>query len=351
MPVTPGKVPFDYTGHHADSELGLVDMGARLYDPVTARFLTTDPVVSPFAFSQSHNPYSYVMNAPLVYTDPTGRDAELVHYADGSYGLRDMVTGGVLPIPAEEVTVVSPALPRTTSDDVAAPEPGTVQPPDTGTQGLSAIASSAPAAPEVPGPAPRTADEVRAEFWTGFAQGTFLFGAQILKDMFEQSGLGGMGLTTFAGDLSDRYYDNGGGFWGAGKTVLDLVDPTGPLGVIPTGAGDIVKAVLDADPRSRGATAAVVTWSVVIAVATAGGGKGGPAEKGVEKPPGGNGTGKKFTPDFSTKNTKNLSATFKSQGEAVYATEWWTADALGKDQYYPAASLLNSGPAWARSVG
>lgn len=39
------------------------------------------------------------MNAPLVYTDPTGRDTELVHYADGSYGLRGMVREAYCPFP------------------------------------------------------------------------------------------------------------------------------------------------------------------------------------------------------------------------------------------------------------
>ena len=61
-----------YTGHEGDEALGLVNMKGRIYDPRIARFLTTDPLVSHPGFSQSWNPYSYVMNSPLKFVDPTG---------------------------------------------------------------------------------------------------------------------------------------------------------------------------------------------------------------------------------------------------------------------------------------
>jgi RHS repeat-associated protein len=63
-----------FTGHD-DDELGLVDMKGRIYDPRIARFLTTDPFVSRPLFSQAWNRYSYVENAPLSFTDPTGFQA------------------------------------------------------------------------------------------------------------------------------------------------------------------------------------------------------------------------------------------------------------------------------------
>jgi len=47
-------------------------MKGRLYDPKVGRFLTTDPIVSDPAFGQSWNPYSYVHNNPLAFTDPSG---------------------------------------------------------------------------------------------------------------------------------------------------------------------------------------------------------------------------------------------------------------------------------------
>jgi RHS repeat-associated protein len=63
-----------FTGHEDDEELGLVNMKGRLYDPKIGRFLTTDPIVSHPSFGQSWNPYSYVLNNPLAFTDPSGFD-------------------------------------------------------------------------------------------------------------------------------------------------------------------------------------------------------------------------------------------------------------------------------------
>jgi RHS repeat-associated protein len=67
-----GPVTHTFTGHEDDSELGLLNMKGRVYDPRTARFLTPDPLVTNPTDSQSWNPYSYVNNSPLNHTDPTG---------------------------------------------------------------------------------------------------------------------------------------------------------------------------------------------------------------------------------------------------------------------------------------
>ncbi|MFT3768646.1 MAG: FG-GAP-like repeat-containing protein [Minicystis sp.] len=61
-----------FTGHEGDEELGLVNMKGRVYDPKLGRFLTPDPIVSAPYFGQSWNPYSYVLNNPLKYVDPSG---------------------------------------------------------------------------------------------------------------------------------------------------------------------------------------------------------------------------------------------------------------------------------------
>lgn len=47
-------------------------MNARLYDPALGRFLSPDPYVQMPDFTQSFNRYSYCLNNPLRYTDPTG---------------------------------------------------------------------------------------------------------------------------------------------------------------------------------------------------------------------------------------------------------------------------------------
>jgi hypothetical protein len=47
-----------------------------MYDPRLGRFLTPDPIIAAPHFSQSWNPYSYVLNNPLAYVDPSGFQQE-----------------------------------------------------------------------------------------------------------------------------------------------------------------------------------------------------------------------------------------------------------------------------------
>jgi hypothetical protein len=50
-------------------------MNGRLYDPVLGRFLQADPIIQAPHNAQSHNRYSYVLNNPLSFTDPSGFSA------------------------------------------------------------------------------------------------------------------------------------------------------------------------------------------------------------------------------------------------------------------------------------
>ena len=50
-------------------------MNGRLYDPVFGRFLQADPIIQAPHNAQSHNRYSYVLNNPLSFTDPSGFSA------------------------------------------------------------------------------------------------------------------------------------------------------------------------------------------------------------------------------------------------------------------------------------
>jgi RHS repeat-associated protein len=61
-----------YTGHEHLPMFGLVNMNARLYDPVLGRFLSPDPHVQAPDWSQSFNRYSYCGNNPLMYVDENG---------------------------------------------------------------------------------------------------------------------------------------------------------------------------------------------------------------------------------------------------------------------------------------
>ncbi|MBR4238947.1 MAG: RHS repeat-associated core domain-containing protein [Prevotella sp.] len=58
-----------YCGHEMLQVYGLINMNARLYDPVTARFLAPDNYVQDPTNSQNFNRYSYCLNNPLKYTD------------------------------------------------------------------------------------------------------------------------------------------------------------------------------------------------------------------------------------------------------------------------------------------
>ena len=61
-----------FTGHRQMDALGIVHMKGRIYDPTLGRFLQADPFVQEPKNSQNYNRYSYVLNNPMSYTDPSG---------------------------------------------------------------------------------------------------------------------------------------------------------------------------------------------------------------------------------------------------------------------------------------
>ncbi|MGH1541889.1 MAG: RHS repeat domain-containing protein [Arenicella sp.] len=63
-----------FTGHEMDDEVGFINMKARIYDPYLGRFLSPDTIVPDAHDMQAYNRYSYVVNNPLKYTDPTGHE-------------------------------------------------------------------------------------------------------------------------------------------------------------------------------------------------------------------------------------------------------------------------------------
>jgi len=58
-----------------DASTGLTHLGARDYDPVLGRFLSVDPVLSPFN-PQQNNGYSYAWNNPISHADASGLDPD-----------------------------------------------------------------------------------------------------------------------------------------------------------------------------------------------------------------------------------------------------------------------------------
>lgn len=67
-----------FTGHEHLVSFGLINMNGRLYDPLTSMMLSPDNNIQMPKNSQNFNRYSYCLNNPLKYTDPTGEVVESV---------------------------------------------------------------------------------------------------------------------------------------------------------------------------------------------------------------------------------------------------------------------------------
>ena len=68
------QVSRQFTGQVKDDETGLYYYNARYFDPELGRFVQADTEISDLSNPQSYNRYSYVLNNPLRYTDPTGHN-------------------------------------------------------------------------------------------------------------------------------------------------------------------------------------------------------------------------------------------------------------------------------------
>jgi RHS repeat-associated protein len=60
---------------------GLIDMNARSYDPSLGRFISIDPLQGNATMPQSMNPYSYGLNNPNLWPDPSGLSS-ILHSLD-----------------------------------------------------------------------------------------------------------------------------------------------------------------------------------------------------------------------------------------------------------------------------
>jgi RHS repeat-associated protein len=63
--------PWGFAGEMQDPT-GLIYLRARWYDPVTGRFLTRDPFPGLPVQPTTLHPYTYALNNPVLYVDPTG---------------------------------------------------------------------------------------------------------------------------------------------------------------------------------------------------------------------------------------------------------------------------------------
>jgi RHS repeat-associated protein len=61
-----------YTGHEHLTDFNLINMNGRVYDPIVGRFLSPDPFVQMPNYPNNYNRYTYALNNPLRFTDPSG---------------------------------------------------------------------------------------------------------------------------------------------------------------------------------------------------------------------------------------------------------------------------------------
>ena len=81
---------FDYTAtqwNHGTTltDLGLVQLGPRLYQPTTGRFLQRDPIIHVGGASAS-NPYSFAFDDPVNFSDPSGLSPVTLCISNGPTG-------------------------------------------------------------------------------------------------------------------------------------------------------------------------------------------------------------------------------------------------------------------------
>ncbi len=66
------NVNYTFTDQEDDDETGFYNYRARLYDPLLGRFISADSIVPEPGNLQAFNRYSYCVNNPLIYVDPSG---------------------------------------------------------------------------------------------------------------------------------------------------------------------------------------------------------------------------------------------------------------------------------------
>ena len=94
VPTQPDWLYRGYTGHEHLKELALINMNGRMYDPILGRMMSVDNYIQDPWNTQSFNKYSYCINNPLIYTDPSGNFFIVDSWISGF--IRGLFNGGIV---------------------------------------------------------------------------------------------------------------------------------------------------------------------------------------------------------------------------------------------------------------
>ncbi len=86
---------FKYAGEMLDSESGFYYLRARYYDPTIGRFISKDSYEGSITNPLSLNLYTYCINNPAKYVDPSGNVmifAEPIDYEKSGKALLELIT-------------------------------------------------------------------------------------------------------------------------------------------------------------------------------------------------------------------------------------------------------------------
>ncbi|WP_437738772.1 RHS repeat-associated core domain-containing protein [Sorangium sp. So ce1335] len=242
-----------FTGHESEDDLGLVNMRGRLFDPKTGRFLTTDPLVSFPFFGQSWNPYSYVLNSPLNFVDPSGFEAEYPLPVDPEYAedpeVQRIIESGCMGLECLKTAPSQVEGPR------EAAEVGAAAPPvDVSTTGSASghVPQPVTTAPEHTG-----AGTVVGQSLLGAAEGAGELAVEIARSLALNALTFGIYSGYELGSAAWEGYEEGG--------LLAALNTVNPLYQIGRGAADTALAIDRGDYRASGAAG---TKTVLVAAAT-----------------------------------------------------------------------------------
>jgi RHS repeat-associated protein len=221
-----------FTWHEGDDDVGLINAKGRIYDPKIARFLQTDPIISNPLNAQTYNPYSYVHNRPLVFTDPSGYDAEAVSVLEYGGGDPGYIAPGQAQMVQDTQKTWLMHWPRDNATRTSVPQ-------------APSAAEHAPSAPEKVGPGPAEqvivgmgdrAIEIAPELAIGFllnyvgglaAHGPCTLpncqaprtGAQLLDELNQANPLYGLSIGVIQVDEANEKGD----YVGVGRAGMDVL--------------------------------------------------------------------------------------------------------------------------------